>query len=167
MERAGFNYGQVVSHKLFPDRPSTREFYCIDKSTVEFIRFLAEQSSFPVWDKHEPEFWARKVPGRRGELLVSQTLSGWPAVRTDQSNEKTLTDLEHILMPILFPSPEMALAVAELCYPEPHPALCWNGEVPECTDLDAQGDHVLGKIGWGRCLAILDFSMERSAGLAR
>jgi hypothetical protein len=83
---------------------------------------------------------------------VSKTLAGWLAIRNYRSAEKALTHLDHI-MPILFPSPETALAAAELCYPRPHPALCWNGEVPECmTDPDAEGDYALGKIGWERSL---------------
>jgi hypothetical protein len=146
-----FKYGRVLSLKLnYADCPSTRDFYCIDKPSVEFIRFLASQSSFPVWEKPYPEFWRRKEP--QGGLLVSKTPAGWLAMRRYRSAEKTLTHLEHV-MPILFPAPGIALAASELCYPKPHPALCWSAELPECmTDRDAQGDYALGKLGWERSL---------------
>jgi hypothetical protein len=149
---ASFNYGQVVSLKLdYGDCPSTRDFYCIDKPSVEFIRFLGSQSSFPVWEKPRPECWVRGEP--KGSLLVSKTPAGWLAIRRCRSAEKALTHLEHI-MPILFPNPVLALGASELCYPRPHPALCWNGEIPECmtTDPDAQDGCALGKIGWERSL---------------
>jgi hypothetical protein len=146
-----FKYGRVVSLKLdYADCPSTRDFYCIDKPSVEFIRFLASQSSFPVWEKPSPEYLVRKES--EGSLLVSKTPAGWLAIRKYRSAEKALTHLEHV-MPILFPTPDIALAASELCYPRPHPALCWNGEIPECmTDPDAQDGYALGKIGWERSL---------------
>ena len=155
-----FNYGQVISLKLkYADCPSTRDFYCVDQVSVGVIRLLAEQCSFPDWEKL-PRIWERPD----GKLLVSEvTSSGWIAVRsypstdfsgvaTSRALNKTLTHLDYV-MPILFPDPETALAAAELCYPQPHSALRWTGRAPECmTDPDAQQGYAVGQIGWERSL---------------
>jgi hypothetical protein len=117
-----FDYGKVVSLKLrYADCPSSRDFYCIDRVTVDVIRLLAEQCLFPDWEKN-PGFWERKEP--QGKLLVAKVSIGWLAVRSYRSTdtfrsysdiptlEKTLTHLKYV-MPILFPDPETALAAAE------------------------------------------------------
>jgi hypothetical protein len=154
-----FNYGQLVSLKLRYATSSAREFYCIDLASVDVIRLLAEQCSFTDWKKDYPDLWVRKEPEDR--LIVSKTPSGWLAFRSYKSPTgfrsiepftKTLTHLEYIA-PILFPDPEITLAAAELCYPQPHSALRWTS-APECMiDSDSyEYRGALGHIGWERSL---------------
>lgn len=146
-----FQYGKVVSLKLpYADCPSSRDFYCIDKATVDLIRILAKQTSFPRWKKYDADFWHREEPSN--SLWISKTGRGWLASRGYRYVEKTLTHQDYI-MPILFPDPETTLAASELCYPQPHPALSWPGPKPDCmTDPDAQEDSALGNVGWERSL---------------
>lgn len=154
-----FNYGQLVSLKLKYAAGSAREFYCIDLASVDVIRLLAEQCSFTDWKKDYPDLWIRKEPQDR--LIVSRTPSGWLAFRSYKSPTgfrsiepftKTLTHLEYVA-PILFPDPEITLAAAELCYPQPHSALRWTS-APECmTNPDSyEYSGALGNIGWERSL---------------
>lgn len=50
-------------------------------------------------------------------------------------------------MPLLFPTPEMAISAAELSYPRPHPALRWKG----LLDYMIGTYHgACGHIGWER-----------------
>jgi hypothetical protein len=168
-EMSTFNYDQVVSLKLKYAGGSTREFYCIDLASVHVIRLLAEQCSFADWEKPYPDLWVRKEPKER--LIVSRTPSGWLAFRSYKSPTgfrsiepftKTLTHLEYVV-PILFPDPEITLAAAELCYPQPHSALRWIS-APECmTDPDSyEYCGALGNIGWERSLP-----EDACSGLAR
>ena len=147
MTKASFDYGKVVSLKLpYADCPTTRDFYCIDQATAEIVRLLAEQSMLPDWGRSKGNRWYRMEP--KDSLWISKTPRGWLAVRWSRT-EKVLTHLDYV-MPLLFPSPEMAMSAAELCYPRPHPALCWTGGVPACMVETYQG--ACGYIGWERSL---------------
>ncbi len=117
---AGFPYGQFV--KLTDRLGGNHNCQCIDVATAELICSLPERKSSLKWS---PIIWpgGYKREAYRGFLLVSETDYGFLAWRKFRSNPRLVTfTLAHQLTgsPIVFPSLELGMVAAELCFPKPN-----------------------------------------------
>jgi hypothetical protein len=132
---AGFRYGQLVN--ITGRRGDNHNCYCIDVATAELIWSLPKRKSPLKWDVR---FWpgGHKRLACRGFLSVFQTEHGFLACRQFRSNGHLVSfTLAHQLTdsPIVFPSLELGMAAAELCFPKPNRALgyMWWDRVQSLT----------------------------------
>jgi hypothetical protein len=142
-----FKYGEVVSQRVSAAHLLTNNFYSLDADTATAINVLAK--TITLWD------WLKKecdVRFRTKTIWVSPTPKGWLVSRAYKSEYQNLTH-QHYLLPILFPTAEMAQAVVQLCLPTVHPALDWRRKRIEQAPAKLSGlNPAFGWIDWTRVL---------------
>jgi hypothetical protein len=149
-----FRPGQAVS---MPTRSGAgtlmRSFYCVDECTSTTIDLLSKRYSFSNWERGKDSARFQDTPY---DLGVVQITRGWIAIRGYTYHHRVLTHHLHAV-PLLFATPEMAQAAAELSCPNLHPALSWmvkrtwNQNEKALTRSDGP-ELALGWIEWARVL---------------
>jgi hypothetical protein len=119
-----FQYNQVIP---IPETYSsgftgTPNFYCIDVQFSTMLESLAKIGTTSQWMKREL-VWARIKPSN---ITICNIPPGWFALRSYRSM-KNMRALSHVLndAPLLFPTPELAQAAAEL-FSQRKPVYAWG-----------------------------------------
>jgi hypothetical protein len=140
-------YGEVVSQRVSAAHLLTYNFCCLDTDTATAINLLTKTITLSDWLKKESD-----VRFHSKTIWVSGTPKGWLASREYKSDYQNLTH-QRYLLPILFPTAEMAQAAVQLCLPTVHPALDWRRKRMEQAPSKLSGlDPAFGWIDWTRVL---------------
>jgi hypothetical protein len=120
-----FQFNEIVSVQEqygLSSRCYKGNFLCIDRATVRLIKTLAGRRTLSPWREDHESVWERVKPST---LCVWKTERGWFAARGTMWKSKMLSHQLNDL-PLLFPTPTIAKAAAELCVrPRPNPKLGW------------------------------------------